>query len=281
MRLRRKLAMVAAMAVVGAGLTLVSTTTASAAGAGQLIVTGPCGDILRFTERKAPTIVLTITIPSTDPSEVWNLTATQQEYGATTGGRLGNPINLVPNPLPALAFSPIEGGFSTTTNLNDTPGFTLGISYTATKTSPTLETCVNQGFITDPGNGNPGPAAENPAGRPDAPPALTGATEADAGGSDVLIQYDQELLATAQGTPAPSRFQVQVNGVTTAVSTVSVVNDSPPADSVVDLTLGSVLAAGDTVSVRYVQPLIGGQAKLQDLENNPAPSFGPISIPAF
>ena len=282
MKLRRKLGILALAAIASASLAITMSGTASAAAPGQLLVTGPCGDILRFTERKAPTIVLTITIPSTDPSEVWTLTAQQQEYGPVTGARIGNPIDLVPNPLPPLAFSPAEGGFSTTANFTDTPGATLGISYVATKTAPTTETCVNQGFITDPGGGNPGPAPENPVGKPDSAPVLTGATEADRGTHVVSLQFDQEMLTAAGGIPTITRFAVTVNGVNRNVAAVSVTDDSPPNKAVLSLTLaGTVLARNAVVTVLYRQPLNTTDPQLQDLDGNVVSGFGPVSVTAF
>lgn len=282
MKLRRKLAMLAAMAIVGTSLTLLSAGTASAAGNGTLTVTGPCGDILTLRERVVGTIIVTITIPSTDPSEVWSLTAQQQEYGAVTGGRIGNPVNLVPSPLPPLAFSPAEGGFTTTANFTDTSGFTHGWSYVATRTSPTPLTCASQGFWTNPGNGVAGPVAANPVGKPDTAPALTGATEADAGSNDALLQFDQEMLTGTQGTPATSRFQVLVNGVARNVTGVSVIDDVPPAEAVVDVTFDGVpLTSGQTVSLLYRKPLTANLPQFQDLDGLLTNSFGPISIPAF
>ncbi|HKN98528.1 MAG TPA: SwmB domain-containing protein [Pseudonocardiaceae bacterium] len=282
MMLRRKLTMLAAMAIAGTSLVLLPAGTASAANPNGLTVTGSCGDILSLKERVAGTIILTITIPSADANEVWSLSAQQQEYNAVTGGREGNPVNLVPNPLPNLAFSPVEGGFSTTANFTDTPGFTHGWSYTATRTAPTPETCTNQGFWTTPSNA-PGPLVPpNPTGKPDTAPALTGATEADSGTNDALLQFDQEMLATAQGIPATSRFAVLVNGVARNVTAVSVVNDSPPADAVVDVTFdGLALTSGQTVSVQYRKPLTASLPQLQDLDGFETNSFGPVSIPVF
>ncbi|HEX5118195.1 MAG TPA: SwmB domain-containing protein [Pseudonocardiaceae bacterium] len=188
----------------------------------------------------------------------------------------------MPNPLPPLAFSTVEGGFTTTANFADTSGSTHGWSYVATRTSPTPLTCANQGFWTNPGNGVAGPVAANPVGKPDTPPALTGATEADAGANDALLQFDQEMLDTAQGVPATSRFQVLVDGVARTVTGVSVTDDVPPANAIVDVTFdGLPLTSGQTVSVLYRKPLTAGLPQLQDLDNLETNSFGPVSIPAF
>ncbi|HEX3646980.1 MAG TPA: hypothetical protein VHV49_01055 [Pseudonocardiaceae bacterium] len=244
-------------------------------------MTGPCGDLLTFVERVAGTLIVTVTIPSADGNEVWNLTAQEQEYGAVTGGRIANPVNLVPNPLPPLAFSPAEGGFTSTFNFTDTPGATHGFSYTATRTSPTLETCTNQGFFTHPAN-VAGPDPTNPVGRPDTAPALTGATEADSGTNDVLVQFDQEMQAGAQGIPANNRFSVLVGGVARTVTGVSVINDSPPLQAVVDVSFdGLPLTAGQTVSVQYRKQLSASLPQLQDLEGLQSASFNPISVPVF
>jgi hypothetical protein len=283
MKLRRILAMVGALAIVGTSLAVVTEGTASAAGnPARLRVTGACGDFLDLIERVQGTLILTVTMPSADPNEVWSLNAQEQLYNPVTGGREGNPVNLSPSPLPALAFSVAEGGFSTTANFTDNPGFTYGFSYTATRTSPTPLTCTTQGFFTDPGNGVVGPVAANPNGKPDTAPALTGATEADTGANDALVQFDQEMLDTPQGTPATSRFSVLVGGVARTVTGVSVINDVPPAQAVVDVTFdGAPLAAGQTVSVQYRKQLTASLPQLQDLDSLQAASFGPLSIPVF
>src|ERR1700743_3881622 len=151
MKFRRKLGVLAVAAVAAATLAAVATTsTASAAGnPARLRLTGQCGEFLDQTERTAGTLVVTITIPSADPSEVWNLTTSEQQYGPVTGGRLGAPISTTPNPLPQLAFLPAEGGFSTTANFDDQPGLTHGFISTATRTSPTPLTCSNEAFWTN------------------------------------------------------------------------------------------------------------------------------------
>jgi hypothetical protein len=227
-------------------------------------------------------ITLTITIPSVDPSEVWNINAIQQDYSATTGGRVGNPVNLIPNPLPALAFTTAEGGFSTTGDVVNTAGLTHGYSYTATRTTGTPITCTAFGYWTNPGTTSAGPTAENPAGKPNTAPVLTGATEADAGTNDALLQFDQEMLSSTQGTPDPSRFAVTVNGVTRTATAVTVIDDTPPAQAVVDVTFGgATLTAGQTVTVLYRVPLTNTQPALQDMDTLKTAGFGPISIPAF
>jgi len=281
MKLRRILGAVAALAVVGTSLTMIATGPASAAGRpNALIVTGPCGDLLTFVERVQGTLIFTITIPSSDANENWSLTATQQEYGPVTGGRLGAPINLVPTPLPPLAFSPAEGGFTTTANFTDTPGFTHGFSYTATRTAPTPETCVNQGFWTNPGNGVVGPVGSNPVGKPDTAPAPTGNNEAQHGTHLVQIQFDQEMLATAQGDPALNRFVVTVNGVARAVAGVSITDDNPPNKAVANLTLaGAVLGINANVQVTYHPPLNNTDPQFQDLDSLDTAGFGPVAIP--
>lgn len=284
MKLRRKLAaVVAVVAVAGSGLALIGATTASAAGRpGLLEVVGPCGDLLDMIERVQGTLVVDITMPSTDPNEVWTLTAQQQEYNPVTGGRIGNPINLVPNPVPPLAFSPAEGGFTTTANFTDTDGATHGFSYVATRTSPTPLTCANQGFVTNPTGPTPSPTAENPTGRPQTAPAPTGVTEADRATHVVSLQMDQEMLATGAGIPATSRFAVTVNGVNRAVTGVSIANDNPPNKAVVSLTLGgALLARNAVVGVQYRQPLSNSDPQLQDPDTFETAGFGPINVTVF
>jgi hypothetical protein len=284
MKLRRKLGVLAVAAVAAASLAAVATagTAAAAGNPARLRLTGLCGEFLDLTERTAGTLIVTLTIPSADPSEVWTLTASEQQYGAVTGSRLGSPVTITPSPLPALAFLPAEGGFSTTGNFNDAPGLTHGIIYTATRTSPTPLTCSNEGYWTNPGNGVSPPAPQNPAGRPDSAPVLTGANEADRGTHVVAFQMDQEMLSTAQGIPVTSRFAVTVNGTSRAVSAVSVTDDNPPNKAVVSLTLaGAVLPLNGTVTVQYRQPLQASDPQLQDLESNPVASFAPFTVPVF
>lgn len=254
----------------------------SGGGIARLRVTGSCGDLLdmRLKQTGDP-LTLDVTIPSADPSEVWTLTATEQDYDAVTGGRIGNPVNLVPTTLPALAFTTTEGGFDSTGTFPDTAGRTHGFTYTATRTSPTPITCTNQGFWTAP-TGSQGPTADNPAGKPNTAPALTGATEADSGAHDVAVQFDQEMLSTLQGTPDVSRFAVTVDGVSRTVTGVVVSDDSPPFRAIVDVTFGgAALNNGQTVTLQYRQPLSSGDPALQDLDGLTTPSFGPLSIATF
>src|SRR5262249_9085851 len=127
----------------------------------------------------------------------------------------------------------------------------------------------------------------NPISMPNTAPALTGATEADSGTNDVLLQFDQEMLDTAAGIPANNRFSVLVNGVARTVTGVQVINDAPPADSVVDVTFdGAPLAAGQSVSVQYRKQLSASLPQLQDVAHDvvtplQTASFGPISVPVF
>jgi len=225
------------------------------------------------------TIELSITIPAADPAEVWSLTATQQDYGAVTGGRLGSPINLVPNPLPPLAFSAAEGGFNTAGNVANTDNLTHGISYTATRSSPTPNTCTNKGFWTNPAGASTGPAPQNPSGRPDAAPAFANESEADVGTNDALVLMDQEMLATGLGIPANNRFIVRVNGVARTSTAVQIFNDDPPNQATVDVTFDGVpIASTDTVTFQYAKPLGNATAQLQDLEANKTASFGPVPL---
>ncbi len=297
----RRLALYTLTAVLGVGMTVVSAGIASASpipppgtddhgggggggggDIGRLRPTGSCGDMLDLRVQKTgDPLRVGITIPAADPAEVWSITVTEQNYDAVTGGRIGNPIDLMASVLPPLAFDPTEGGYSTEGQVVNTTGATHGFSYTATRTSPTPLTCTNQGQWTTP-TGSEGPVPQNPAGRPDTPPALTGATEADAGSNDVELQFDQEMLATAAGTPDTNRIAVTVDGVSRTVTGVAIADASPPGLAIADITFaGAALTAGQAVTVQYQQPVIGGASALQDLENLQTPSFGPISVAAF
>jgi hypothetical protein len=249
----------------------------------RLETTGTCGDNMRLRVRNTGVVIeLDITIPGIDATEVWNLSATGQLYGAVTGGRQGNPIDLVPSPLPPLVFTAAEGGFTTSADIPNGDNITTGISYAATRTSPAPATCTNQAFWTNPFGAGTGPAAQNPTARPDSPPLFTGESEADAGTSDVLLQFDQEMLDNGLGIPADDRFAVTVDGVARAVTGVAVTDDDPPDLAVLDLTVdGAALASGQSVTVRYIRPITSGSATLRDLEGNQTSSFGPVTVPVL
>jgi hypothetical protein len=280
-KLQRKLGLALAGVLAAATLAMVSASPALAAG--RLRITGNCGDTLVLNERVVGQgIKVTITIPSTDPTEVWSIKIIQQEYGSVTGGRIGAPIDQTAA-FPPLVFSAAANGFASDGGqVTNTAGLTHQISYTATRTFPSPLTCSNTGFWTNPGGASDGPTAENPTARPDAPPKFAGDSEADAGTNDALLLMDQEMLATAQGIPAGNRFAVRVNGVARTVTAVQVINDDPPNQAVLDLTFsGLPLVSGDAVTVQYSRPLVGNQAALQDLENLKTANFGPISITAL
>jgi hypothetical protein len=282
MTLRRRISVVMAVALAGATVgTVAAAAPALAANKpGQIEVIGSCGDALDLrVQRPGAPIGYTITIPSGDANEVWSLTSTEQSYDAVTGGRVGAPVNLVPTLLPNLAFSPAEGGFTTTANFDNGDSLTHGFSYVATRTSPTPLTCASQAFWTNPAGASEGPTAENPTGRPDTPPAYANESEADVGTNHVQILMDQEMLATGLGVPPASRFSVRVNGVLRTATAVSIVNDSPPAGAIVDVTFsGAVVARANTVTLQYAKPLGNTAAQLQDLEGLKTASFGPVSI---
>jgi hypothetical protein len=246
----------------------------------RLLTTGNCGDQMRLRVRNTgDTIELDITIPAADPAEVWSLSATQQNFGAVTGGRLGNPINLSPGVLPPLAFNPAEGGFVTAGDVANTDNLTHEISYTATRSAPTPNTCTNKGFWTNPSGTGTGPAAQNPGGRPDSPPAFNGESEVDVGTNEALLLMDQEMLDNGLGVPANNRFTVKVDGIARIVTAVQIVNDSPPDLALLDLTFdGAAITSGQTVTVQYARPITSGSASLRDLESLPTASFGPITL---
>lgn len=274
------------MAVLSGGIASAGTaaiTPISGGDIARLRLSGSCGDQLDMRLRVAGgPLKVAITIPSADPTEVWNISVTEQDFGAVTGGRIGDPVDLIASgTLPPPTFSTTEGGFSTEGDVTNTSGFTHGFSYVATRTSPTPLTCTNTGFWTAPA-GSDGPTAENPSGKPDTAPALTGTTEADTGANDVRLRFDQEMLTTAQGTPDTGQFSVTVDGVARTATGVAISDDSPPLDATVDITFdGTPLAAGQTVTVLYRQSLTSGAPALQDLDGLLTANFGPVSVPVF
>jgi hypothetical protein len=336
MKLRRKLGMVAVMAIVaGTSAAVISVGTASASGGGPaggggiaaggggggglagggggaagggggaagggggaagggggaagggggggraavLTVVDSCGGTLQLKERLPGSLSVNITEVG-GPTDVWSFQATQQEYNVITGGRLGAPIDLVPNTLAPLAFSAADGGFASTANIVDAPNLTHGISYVATRTSPSPLTCTGQGFWTD-HDGSTTPDPLNPTDKPDTAPALNGAAEADTGTHDVLLQFDQEMLDTTQGIPDPGQLTVTVDGVARTVTGAAIVNDSPADHAVIHLTIGgAVLASGQSVSVQYSAP-DPTQPALQDLDGLLTADFGPVAVPVF
>lgn len=286
MNLKRKIGLFLATALVGSGLPLLSASTipaAVAAGGGNSIqATGSCGDFLRMKQTDPSGIILNIIIPDPNPNDQWSFTLMQQDYDATTGGAIGNPVDLTANhTVTPLVFASAEGGFNSTGTAPDQAGRTHGYSYTATRASDGL-TCTNQAFWTTPSNA-PGPVAPpNPNGKPETAAKPTGATEADSNTNDVLIQFDQGLLDSGAGIPANSQFTIQVNGVARTVTGVQITNDNPPAQSIVTVLFdGAPLVGGQTVSVSYRKPLSSTAPHLQDLNGNPVASFGPLSVPVF
>jgi hypothetical protein len=278
MKLRRKISLVVVGALAAATLALAGASPALAAG--RLSSTGTCGDLLDMRVKNVgDDIDVGITIPSIDPTETWSVTVIQQDFGAATGGRIGNPVDVTAT-FPPLVFDPAGGGFVIDGGIvTNTAGLTHEISYTATRTLPSPRTCTNFGFWTNPGGASDGPVAGNPGTRPDAAPLYTGESEADSGTNDALLLMDQEMQAGPAGIPAANRFQVLVNGVARTVTAVQIFNDDPPNQAILDLTFGGLaIASTDTVTVRYTRPLIASQAALQDLEALKTASFGPVSI---
>jgi hypothetical protein len=237
-------------------------------------VTDNCGGVLDFNEKVAGSLVVTLTEPSATANGDWSLKATQQEYNVTTGGRVGDPIDLGADVLPPLAFVPLEG-FTTSVTIDDTPNATHGFSYVATLGGTSPLTCTAEGFWTD-HDGSTTPDPLNPTGKPDTAPAPTGTDVAHNGTNAVSVEFDQEMLATGAGIADPNRFDVTVAGVLRNVTAVSVVNDSPPNKADVTLTVaGDPLPIGATVSVEYRQPLLNTGSQLQDLDSLPVATFGP------
>ena len=173
MQLKHRSGRLVVIALVSAALSVLSAgfaaTGAAAATDPSIGVTGSCGDVMTLEggQLGAP-INVTITIPDSNASDVWSFTATEQQYDAVTGAAFGDPFPLVPGELSRLSFDSTGSQFTSTGVISNSPGLTHGISYTATRTSPTPETCTSQAFWTNPGD-NYGPTPENPTSFPGAP----------------------------------------------------------------------------------------------------------------
>jgi len=129
MKLRRKISLLVVGALAAATLALASASPALAAG--RISSTGNCGDLLDMRVKNVgDDIDVGITIPSMDSTEVWSVTVIQQDFGAVTGGRIGNPVD-VTSTFPPLVFSPADGGFTIDGGIVvNSPGLTHEISYT-------------------------------------------------------------------------------------------------------------------------------------------------------
>jgi hypothetical protein len=280
MKLRRNIGASIAMVLAATTAGLANTSPASAQDLARLSSNGTCGDNMSLRVRNSgDPIGVTITIPSVDPTEQWSLTVTQQDYSASTGGRIGDPVDIT-NSFQPLVYDSGAGGFVLDGGLvNNTEGLTHGISYTATRTSPSPMTCTNtNGFWTNPTGTDDGPVSGNPTTRPDTPPQYALQSEADVGTNDVLLLMDQEMLDNGLGIPATNRFTVKVNDVAQQVTAVQIFNDNTPNLAVLDLTLATPIPSGATVTTQYYKPLLSGQASDRDLEGLKTASFGPTNI---
>lgn len=247
------------------------------AGTSVLKVTDNCGGTLKFKESTAGTLSISITETDVSSTDTWSLQATQQEYGVTTGGRVGDPISLTPDTMGPLTYSVLDGTYTTSADIADTVNMTHGISYVATRTSPSPLTCTAQGFWTD-HNGSTTPDPLNPLSKPDTAPAPTGNNVATSGANTTTIGFDQEMMTSPQGTPDADRFQVSVGGAIIPITAVQVTDSPTPGSAAVTLTLDSALQSGQTVSVQYRQPLSNTIAGLQDMDSLETTSFG-VNIP--
>ena len=108
--------------------------------------------------------------------------------------------------------------------------------------------------------GNPGAT--------DSPVFQSTATNTD--GTKVILTYNKALSST---TAATSAFAVVVNSSAATVSSAAV------SGSTVELTMGTAIAYGQTVTVAYTDPSGGEDANaVQDLAGNDAASFSATSV---
>jgi hypothetical protein len=234
--------------------------------------TGPCGiDQLVLRIKPGPGGGLDAGV-NLATNATWDVTLTQQDHDAVTGGKVGPEILLFSGPVTAVAD---EAGVDVPAVDND--GMTHGFSYTAVQEGTTSPVCAQTGYWTNPAGPNPGPVAQNPGSKPNTAPVPTGTVEADAGTNQVLVEFNEPLDPTA--VAVPSRFAVSgKNGAgvnfTRAVSSVSI---DPANPTILTLTLAANLPAAGTVQVQYTRPLTG--ASLQDPDGLKAANFTLQNLP--
>ena len=136
-----------------------------------------------------------------------------------------------------------------------------GTTHTITGLTDGVEYAVRVIAVNDIGDGPPSDEATGTP-RETTPPELSTAT---VDGATMTLTYDEDLDENSE--PSPDAFSVTAGGTGRAVDGVSVSGSS------VILTLGSAVAAEDTVTVSYTVPTDAAAPRIQDEAGNPAASF--------
>ena len=136
-----------------------------------------------------------------------------------------------------------------------------GTTYTIAGLTDGVEYAVRVVAVNDEGDGPPSDEATGTP-RETTPPELATAT---VDGTTLTLTYDEDLDENSE--PSSDAFSVTAGGTGRAVDGVSVSGSS------VILTLGSAVAAEETVTVSYAAPADTAALRIRDLAGNAAASF--------
>ena len=136
-----------------------------------------------------------------------------------------------------------------------------GTTHTITGLTDGVEYAVRVIAVNDVGDGPPSDEATGTP-RETTPPELSTAT---VDGATLTLTYDEALDENSE--PSSDAFSVTAGGAGRAVDGVSVSGSS------MILTLGSAVAASDTVTVSYTSPADTAALRIQDVSGNAAASF--------
>ena len=152
-----------------------------------------------------------------------------------------------------------DGSWDTAADVSETTA--TGTTHTITGLDDGVEYAVRVIAVNNLGDSDPSEEATGTPRETD-PPGLSTAT---VDGVTLTLTYDEAL---DEGSLAEAgAFAVTVGGAARAVDSVSI------AGNAVTLTMASVVAAGEEVTVSYTAPADESTARIRDLAGNAAPSF--------
>ena len=109
------------------------------------------------------------------------------------------------------------------------------------------------------------------------PPALATGHQVSTSGNAILVEFDEKLEGDAALKPPPSAFTVKADGV--AIPVIAVTPQAFLSTTRVGLTLGEVIAQGQTATVSYTDPTAGNDTiALQDEAGNDVASFTDLAL---